>query len=156
MPFWSVARVQPRREAYACGHLTQRGYSTLLPLVANGHGAPAALFVAYVLVHITGQWHSVNSTPGVHRLICFGDRPARMPDREVDAIRARMNGAGLVVLPPKPRFKLGDPVMVTGGVFCSQLGVYDGMGSRQRVMVLMQILGAERRLALDAAHLAPL
>ena len=45
------------------------------------------LFPSYLFVLIALQWHKVNSTVGIIRLITDGDVPARLPDRVIDEIR---------------------------------------------------------------------
>ena len=63
---------------------------------------PALLFTNYVFVLIVAQWHIVNSTLGVRRLICDGGRPARVPDHVIEVLRAREGPDGLIRLPAKP------------------------------------------------------
>jgi hypothetical protein len=55
-----------------------------------------------------------------------------------------------VHLPARPRLSIGDKVRITGGALAGCEGLYAGMGVRQREIVLLQILGAAREVAVDA------
>ena len=46
----------------------------------------------------SSRWHSVNSTVGVHSLLCHGRMPAAVPEGVVEELRARETGDGLVPL----------------------------------------------------------
>ena len=126
MQFWAAVQTQPQRDALH--FLAQAGFETYAPRV---HGErlwrgraievrPALLFTNYVFVLIVAQWHIVNSTPGVRRLICDGGRPARVPDHVIEALRAREGPDGLIRLPAKPPprgWRKGERVFVTRGAF---------------------------------------
>ena len=62
----------------------------------------------------------------------------------------RASGAGLVELPRREPARLGDPVRVVRGPFQGQLGIYAGMKPRERVEVLLALLGGQRRPTLRA------
>jgi transcriptional antiterminator RfaH len=114
------------------------------------------LFPSYVFVAIVAQWHSARWCPGVIRLVMAGDTtPARVPDAVIAEIRAR-EVRGLVELPKPPRFKPGDRVRVLHGPFVGLVGLYAGMKPRERVELLLAILGGSQRftLAADAVEAA--
>jgi transcriptional antiterminator RfaH len=156
--YWGVARTEPNRENLAVSCLMQAGFETLLPRVkANGHIAP--LFSNYLFVALgeLGQgWTVVNRTIGVLRMVAFGDRPARVPECEIDALRSRMSGEkGLIILPPPPgrrRFLKGEKVRIVGGPFAGLSAIHTGMTMHEREMILIAMLGAEREVRI-AAHL---
>jgi transcriptional antiterminator RfaH len=129
--------------------LETAGYEAWSPQIKNGKRV-SFLWPGYVLIHITnGRWSVINYTPGISKLISFGDAPGRLPDREVDALRARMVG-GFVELPPPPVIQVGDKIKVVTGIFANQTGLYAGMGVRKRVWILLSLLGSEPRIELDA------
>ena len=75
-----------------------------------------------------------------------GEHPAHVPDRALDEIRKR-EVSGLVVLPkqgPQP----GDAVRIVRGPFVGQLAIYAGMTGRERVAVLLALLGGQQRVTL--------
>jgi transcriptional antiterminator RfaH len=153
--YWAAARLQPRREALALHCLKLAGYRTYFPRLREHrtnfgrrieHRSP--LFPGYAFVQIELQWHTARWSPGIIALILDGDAPARVPDKVIAEIRGRER-AGLIELPP--RLKPGARVRVTRGPLQSLEGLCAGQGPRERVLVLLQVLGAARQVALPAA-----
>jgi transcriptional antiterminator RfaH len=157
MPFWSVVRSLPQREAYASERCQDRGYETFLPLVETKH-ACAPLFAGYFFIRILERWRAINSTYGVLCLVRVGDCPCRMPDAEIEALKARADDKGVIHLPPPPppksqrRFLKGEKVKIIAGPFASLAGIHTGMRAKQRELVLINVLGATRQVAV-ARHL---
>jgi transcriptional antiterminator RfaH len=156
MPFWACAQLQPRHEHLALCTLGLAGYETYLPRLRQhrvSHGrkieSRPPLFPGYLFVLIELQWHAARWSPGVMRLVLDSGVPARVPDRVIDEIRSRERG-GLVDLPKAPRFKPGDRVRVWHGPFAGHVGLYTGMKPRERVEVLLAILGGSHRVELRA------
>jgi transcription antitermination factor NusG len=85
-----------------------------------------------------------------------GAVPARVPDAVIDEIRSRERG-GLIELPEPPTVRLGDAVRILRGPFEGHLAIYHGMKPRQRVEVLLSLLGSRQRmtLAADAVEAVP-
>ena len=98
----------------------------------------------------TQRWRSIFSTVGVSRLICGGDAPQAVPDRIVDALRAREDEAGLVHLDLRPSFRSGDKICVLDGALAGCFGLYEGMKDSERVAVLLDLLGRKVRVIVDA------
>jgi transcriptional antiterminator RfaH len=162
MPYWAVARTETQREALAKSCLVQAGFEVLLPQVRT-RTRVAPLFANYLFVAL-GEggigWHQVRRTIGVLRMIAFGDRPARVPDREIANLRSRMTDGGLVTLPPPPhlikrRFAKGERVRIVAGPFAGLGAIHTGMSAHAREVILLQLLGAQRQVAIDHALIAP-
>jgi hypothetical protein len=83
-----------------------------------------------------------------------GLQPARAPDNKVIAELKGRERNGLVELPPPPRLKRGDRVLVRRGPFTS-FGLYDDLAPHERVAILLTRLGSQRRVELPAADIAP-
>jgi transcriptional antiterminator RfaH len=155
-PFWCAARLMPKREAVATQCLALAGFETYLPrlrehrVVRNRRvEITPPLFPGYCFVLIVLQWHGARWCPGIAGLCMDGARPARVPDTVIAELRGRERN-GLVELVKPPRLKRGDPVRILRGPFREQLGLYDGMAPRERVMVLLQLLGGQHRAELPA------
>ena len=99
--FWAVARAQAQREAFAAEHLETRGFEVFLPLVETRRSVDV-LLRGYCFVRIIDRWRSVETTFGVLAFIRFGDTPAKVPDAEIAALRARVDSIGAIRLPPPP------------------------------------------------------
>jgi transcription termination/antitermination protein NusG len=152
MPFWACAQLQPARERLALHCLALAGYVTYLPRLRQhrvSHGrrieTTPALFPGYLFLSIDLQWHSARWAPGVVRIVLDGAAPARVPDVVIAEIRGRERG-GLVELPP--RLKRADAVRILRGPFRERLAIYDGMKPRERIEVLLAILGGQQRVTL--------
>ena len=156
---WYVAQIHPHAELRASQGLCRQGFTIYLPryLKQRRHArriemVAAPLFPGYLFVAIdlaTQRWLSIDSTAGVTRLVRNGDRPAPVLGDIIDTLKARENGDGLVQLEKGPRFQPGDKIRVLGGAFDSCLGLYEGMASRERVAILLDLLGRKVRVTVE-------
>lgn len=161
---WHVVQTHPHAEVKAAAHLERQGYSVYLPryLKRLRHArrteiVPTPLFPSYLFIMIdmlTQRWHSVQSTIGVSRLVCSSGKPSVLPAAIVDELRTRHNEAGFVQLDLRPKFKLGDKVRIVEGAFAECFGLYEGMGDRERVAILLDLLGRKVRVVLDGDAIA--
>jgi transcriptional antiterminator RfaH len=159
---WHVVHTHAQAEAKAAVHLARQGYEIYLPryLKRRRHArridtVPAPLFPRYCFVAIdrlTQRWRSVCSTVGVTHLVCNGDEPAAVPDRVIDEIRQREDERGFVRL-DQARFTPGDKVRIVGGAFLDCVGLFQDMADRERVTVLLELLGRKVKVTLDGAAL---
>jgi transcriptional antiterminator RfaH len=98
----------------------------------------------------TQRWRSVQSTFGVSHLIANGDEPAAVPEGIVPALKAREDAKGFVRLDAAPAFAPGDKVRVLAGAFMDNAGLFNGIADRDRVSILLNMLGRQVRVILDA------
>ena len=159
MAFWSVVRSLPKREAFAAEQLGLRGYETFLPLIPTKR-ASAPLFAGYFFIRIIEQWRVVNRTLGVLCLVRVGDCPARCPDNEIDALRSRTDATGVIRLPPpapKARhvFAKGERVKILAGPLQGFAALHTGLSAAEKEILLIGMLGAQRRIAVPGHLVAP-
>jgi transcriptional antiterminator RfaH len=158
MSHWAAARLQPHREAVALNFLKMRGFETYFPRirerrVIRGRNVLVTppLFPGYAFVAIELQWRPARWSPGVLSLVMDNERPARVPDADIADLRARERD-GYVVLPkqliPRTGFHAGDRLSVHSGPFTGCFGLYAGMAPRDRILVLLTMLGSRREVAL--------
>jgi len=76
-----------------------------------------------------------------------GIGPARVPDSVIAEIRSREVN-GLIELDPPPAFRRGARVRILRGPFSGCLAVFADMRPRERVEILLQLLGSEQRVTL--------
>jgi transcriptional antiterminator RfaH len=155
MSYWCAARLQPNREALALHCLGLAGYQSYFPRIRDRrirHGRKVelrpALFPGYAFVLIELQWHAARWTAGVTNLIMDGVGPAKVPDNVIAEIRRREVN-GLIELTPPPSLRRGDRVRVLRGPFSGHLAIFADMKPRERVEVLLQLLGGEQRVTLS-------
>jgi transcriptional antiterminator RfaH len=151
MAFWAVAQLQPRRQALALHLLEQRQFPVYAPRLRErrsirGHheDREVPLFPGYAFVAIELQWHAARWCPGVIRLVMDGLLPAKVPDAVIEEIRSRERNGAIEL--PKRRLQYGDRVRILAGPFRGHLAIYAGMSAHERVAVLLQILGGQRRV----------
>jgi len=156
---WYVVHTHPHAEAKTAAHLQRQGYSIYLPryLRRRRHArrvdtVAKPLFPRYLFVAIdplAQRWRAIQSTIGVVHLVCNGEHPAVLPGAVIDELIARQNAAGFIQLDLSARFSPGDKIRVVDGVFATCLGLFDGMTDRERVAILLDLLGRKVRVVLD-------
>ena len=157
---WYVVRTQTNAEAKAARNLLRQGFEIYLPhyLKRRSHARKvekiaAPLFPRYMFVRIdlaTQRWRSVQSTYGVSHLVLNGSDPAPVAGEVIRALKAREDASGYVTLEQRPKFAIGEKVRVLAGVFADNLGLFDGMADRDRVAILLELLGRKVRVSLEA------
>lgn len=163
-PRWYVVQAQANAENKAIAHLGRQGFATYLPryLKRRRHArridiVAAPLFPRYLFVEIdmgVQRWRSIYSTVGVSRLVSNGDFPAPVPDEVISSLKRRESTSGFVQLDHRPKFKAGDKVRILEGAFYDCLGIYDGMSDRERVEILLDLLGRKVRVLMNAEAIA--
>jgi transcriptional antiterminator RfaH len=159
-PRWFVAHTQPHAEAKATSHLERQGFDIYFPryLKRRRHArrietVVAPLFPRYLFVAVdtaAQRWRSIYSTIGVARLVCNGDEPTAVPDGIVEALKCREDAGGFIKLDYRPPFRPGDKIRVLDGAFTSCLGLFESMADRERIAILLDLLGRKVRVVLDA------
>jgi transcriptional antiterminator RfaH len=157
---WYVVQTHINAEPKAASNLTRQGFQIYLPryVKRRSHArkiekVAAPLFPRYIFVCVnvaTQRWRSIQSTLGVSRLVTNGSRPSPIAQNVVSALRAREDESGFIQLNPTRGFSLGEKVRITSGVFDGNLGLYDGMSGRDRVAIMLEILGGRVRVSLEA------
>ena len=151
MKRWYVAYTQLGAETLAEGQLIQQGFETYLPRCIRTirharrvRDVVVPLFPRYLFIEIDMQvqrWRSVNGTRGVSYLVAMGDRPAAVPQGIVEEIKSRETSDKLIEVPQKLPYETGETVEVTTGALTDQVGKFLRMDARQRVVVLLELLG---------------
>jgi transcriptional antiterminator RfaH len=163
-PRWFVAHTHPHAEAKATAHLNRQDFAIYFPryLKRRRHArrietVAAPLFPRYLFVAIdlnVQRWRSIYSTVGVSRLVCNGDDPTPVPVGIVEALKEREDANGFIKLDSRPPFCAGDKIRVLDGAFSSCLGLFEGMAERERIAILLDLLGRKVRVVLDADLIA--
>jgi transcriptional antiterminator RfaH len=159
LSYWAVIRTEPNREALVCQLLAHVSRETAFPfyfprIVHRSRKQP--LFPTYLFVRINRIWSPVRWTPHVIEILMAGDRPHQLKEEIVDEIRKREDRNGFVKLPLRQRFRKGQQVRIIHGSFGGHIGLYDGMGTKDRQRVLLELLGRKVTIDLPANNLDPL
>jgi transcriptional antiterminator RfaH len=158
MERWYVAECHSRAEGEAARHLARQGFRAYLPRYekTRRHArrvetVAAPLFPGYLFVCLDtakAGWRAVRSTVGVRRLVSAGDEPLPVPQGVIEDIRARETDAGFVPIAESAPFEPGDSVRITSGPMRDQSGWFERMTDKDRVLVLLSLLGRPVRLTL--------
>ncbi len=159
---WYLVYTKPRQEEIALTNLARQGYGVYLPHVRQARKRQGRrvmvvepLFPRYLFIYLdthTDNWGPIRSTLGVASLVRFGQEPARAPDELVDFLKARENGEGLHLW-AEQTFEVGHRVRVAEGAFQGYEGILLARTSRERVVVLLDILGRQVRTKITVAQL---
>ena len=158
-PRWYVVQTQISAEAKAAHNLVRQGFEIYLPryLKRRRHArkvdfVAAPLFPRYMFVQIdfeVQRWRSIQSTFGVSHFITNGEDPAVVPTGVIGSLRVREDGNGFVKLDHRPTFVTGDKVQVLSGPFMGSFGFFEELDDRDRVAILLELLGRKVRVMLD-------
>lgn len=161
---WYLVYCKPRQESVARENLLRQGYETYLPVmrdVRRRQGKRVSLispmFPRYLFVHLncqTDNWAPIRSTLGVISIVRFGRAAARVPDDLVTLLRSREDFQGIQILPIE-EYKPGSRVRITQGGFAGYEGIFQAASSRDRVTVLLDVLGRKARATVDSASIEP-
>jgi transcriptional antiterminator RfaH len=155
MKRWYVAQTQVGAEERARCNLERQEFHTYLPRYRRERRHArrrdvvlAPLFPGYIFIEFdldAAPWRAINGTFGVSHLVSQGDRPASVPNGVVEQIAARENEEGLVVLPPRTLHK-GEALRIVSGALADCLGLFEKMADRDRVILLLDLLGRTVRV----------
>ncbi len=159
---WYLVYTKPRQEALAQANLVRQGYGVYLPkvrLMRRRRGRQEAvvepLFPRYLFIHLDTQndnWGPIRSTFGVASLVRFGAEPAQVPDALVAQLKAQEGQEGLHEW-AEPKIKVGDRVRVAEGPLKGVEGILLANSGKERVMLLLNMLGKEVRTHLEVGQI---
>jgi len=157
---WYIVQTQPNAERKAVAHLERQGFATYLPRYRKRRRHArrteivlAPLFPRYVFVSVdmeAQRWRSIQSTLGVSHLVCNGDVPAMVPPSVIEALHGRESNDGIIDVDIQPHFERGDRIRVTSGAFGDCFGLFECMTDGERIAILLDLLGRQVRVVLDA------
>jgi len=159
---WYLAYTKPKGETIAQENLLRQGYFVQLPLVrkvVRRKVSLEALFPRYLFFAPSSDQQSlspVRSTVGVTSIVRFGIDMAVLSDQRCQAIMAyaqaqQKGGVGSILdvqgIPP------GQRVLVNSGAFAGLEGLVS-MVAKDRVMVLISLLGKEQTLGFEPTEIS--
>ncbi len=159
---WYLVYCKPRQEQVAKANLERQSFSAYLPLVRQFRrrgsrriAVIGPLFPRYLFIHLNAQtdnWAPIRSTLGISSLVRFGAQPAVVPDELICLLRSRDNPDGVQEL-PEVDYRPGDPVRIAEGVMQGYAGIFLAKSGKDRVLVLLDILGKQTRADVSRDHI---
>ncbi len=164
---WYCAYTKPESELWARTSLWERSFEVYLPLYRKRRRharrtcwVDAPLFPRYLFLRADFDERTRRGaaySPGIVQLVRFGENPAVVPDRIVEELRARAGDNGVIDLDngqgTASRFQPGERVRVEEGALVDQVGLFQTRLDAERVYILLNLLGRDVRVAIDAKML---
>ncbi|RME43636.1 MAG: transcription/translation regulatory transformer protein RfaH [Chloroflexi bacterium] len=151
---WYVVHTKTNRELLAASlledHLLLEVYLPEVKQSYRGRIQLRPFFPRYLFVRVDLDFielTTINTTPGVVRVVSFGPRPLPLKDDIVEEIRQRVkklnDDGGL----PTQDFKQGDVVRVAEGPFRGVEAIFvKHLAPSDRVILLLELLGRENEI----------
>ena len=146
---WYVVYSKPRKEEQAQFHLRMKGVDVFFPRldlvrVAEKRKRIIPLFSNYLFVriHLPTEFHYVAWSPGVKRIVSFGERPIPLDEKVVNFLQQQTDAEGVV----KARSQLqpGQEVEIRGGPFDGLIAIIqDPPDAKGRVKILLKLLSRQ-------------
>ena len=159
---WYLVYSKPRQEGVAVENLKRQGYDTYLPLIRNRRRRQGQyvvlvepMFPRYLFIRLSDQtdnWGPIRSTLGVSSLVRFGELPARVPDGLIDTLQSREDEGGVQQL-ETPDFRPGERVRIAEGPMAGYEGIFQARSSKERVVVLLDVVGKAMRVQMPVGQI---
>jgi transcription antitermination factor NusG len=160
---WYVVQTRPGKEALAVSNLRRQGFEPFLPQVRRTvrHARRTRellrpLFPRYLFLPLDlgrDRWRPLLGTIGVASVIMDGERPRATPPGLVEELIAASDWSGNLDL--SHRLAVGGSVKLLRGPFAERIAQLVELEDGDRVRVLLEVLGAARRVSVQAADLMP-
>ena len=156
---WYLVYTKSRMEQVAEQNLQRQGYETYLPMLrqtrrrnARYHKSIEPCFPRYLFIRLdtkTDNWAPIRSTVGVTKMVEFGGIPAVVPNGLITTLQNNEDMDGVQQI-QEPVIKTGDQVIIIEGPFAGYRGIYQHHQSKERVAILMDIVGKNTLMTLSA------
>ena len=149
MKNWYLLKTKPRQEIIAKQNLKNQGYGSFCPIVKINNRL-VVLFPGYLFVQLnekTQNWSPINSTKGVSHFVKFGLNFAKVPTSVIEFIKTNQH-ITTEKLKNLYKFKSGDKIQITDGVFKNYMAIFKCYKPDDRVILLMNLLGCEQSLSI--------
>ena len=151
---WFILQFKPNAHHRAKRNLTQQGFETFLPIhdttsrkLSRFRNTSKPLFPGYMFVKFNraeSEWHKINSTYGVSRLITFNSILKSIPSSFVDSLMKRCDLSGKLLSIQK--LKNGDQVKISKGPFANFIATVETYETDQRIWILMDLMGRKTKI----------
>ena len=151
---WFILQFKSNSHHLAAKNLTRQGFEIFLPLhettsrrLSRFINTSKPLFPGYMFIKFDraeSEWHKINSTYGVSRLITFNSILKSIPTTFVDHLKKRYDLLGKLI--PVKKLKKGDQVKLLKGPFANFIATVEKYEDDQRIWVLMDLMGRKSKI----------
>ena len=159
MKHWYALYTKPHKERHVSSILEGEGFETYLPTIQvrkNRQRKAKPFFSCYLFVRLDPDeaLPGVRWTPGLKRIVSFGEQPAVVRDDVIDTIRHHLERLEASGYPVEQRFKPGERVLIKSGPLRDFGAVFDrSLSSSDRAKVLVDMLGRLTTCEIELDHL---
>lgn len=161
---WYCLRTRPKTERVTSQLLrTEVGVEVFCPFIrferARRTGriwVAEAMFPCYIFARFSHllQHRHIRATRGVVKAVGFGDLPSIVPDSIIEELRTGVEDQETITI--EPPINVGEEVNVVSGPFQGIRAVVSRvMPAKERVALLLEVLGMEREIEVSAAMILP-
>jgi len=173
---WYVVATEPAKEYRVRDQLDREGWSVWLPecVMVRQHKRYAGLvsrlkgplFPGYLFARLdlsVARWRILEDEDhrdvGVSRVLRLDERPRALPGADIERLRLLVeeDGGALIIKAGRLRrtLALGETLRVIDGPFAGFNGLYQSDKAKDRINILLDILGAPRVIAVAEAWVEP-
>ena len=150
---WFILQFKPNAHHQAAKNLNRQGFETFLPLhdttsrkLSRFVNTSRPLFPGYMFIKFDrakSEWHKINNSYGVSRLITFNSILKPIPTGFIDNLIMRYDLSGK--LRPIQKLKKGNQVKVLKGPFANFIATVEKYEADQRIWILMDLMGRKTK-----------
>jgi transcriptional antiterminator RfaH len=158
---WFILQFKPNSHHQAAKNLNRQGFKTFIPLhktisrkASRFINTTKPLFPGYMFIRFDraeSEWHKINNTYGVSRLVTFNSILKPMPTRFIDNLMKQYDTSGKLL--PIKKFRKGDQVKVLEGPFTDFIAIVETYETDQRIWILMDLMGRETKIQTPSDNL---
>jgi len=151
---WFILQFKSNSHHLAVKNLNRQGFETFLPLhettsrrLSRFINTSKPLFPGYMFVRFDKaepEWHKINNTYGVSRLITFNSNLNSISNSFIDSLMKRYDLSGKLL--PIQKLKKGDQVTVLTGPFANFIATVEKYEADQRIWILMDLMGRKTKI----------
>jgi transcriptional antiterminator RfaH len=153
MEQWYTLYTKPNSEYQVAHTLERRGIHTYLPEIeapkTQRKSGREPFFPCYLFTRVDFTkvgLSQVRWTPGLRRVVAFGEHPVPLPDEVIELIQRKLDAINATGGRPGHSFQPGETVQITDGPLQGLLAVFEGPSTpTERVQVLLSFLGHTSR-----------
>ena len=156
MKYWLVATYKINEIKRAERNLLYQNFDYYLPRIKfkkpNSNYGEEVLFPGYVFLNIRLEDYSlIKYTKGIKKVVKFGKNIPSLTDNEINSIKSieKLSNS----LPITPKINIGQEAVITDGPFKGTLVKICSLPSKERIEVLLAILGSSRRVSIMEKNL---
>ena len=151
---WFILQFKANSHHRATKNLNRQGFETFLPLhditsrkASKFINTSQPLFPGYMFItfdRTETEWHRINNTYGVSRLVTFNSVLKSIPTLFVNNLMKRYDLSGRLL--PIKKLKKGDQVKVLTGPFADFIATVEKYETDHRILILMDLMGRKTKI----------